>query len=209
MILIVGLGNPGEQYRLTRHNIGFMAVDAFAEKQNFPVFTHDKKSSALITEQFIEEQRIILAKPQTYMNQSGKAVSALSQRYQIRDLVLGASGKTEIEGRHFQDRIGLLANPKELLQKSKSILRPSSLGRGIAELKYMVVVHDDIDLPLGRIKISVGSGAAGHKGVESIIHALSTQDFVRIRVGIQPGLGKPHEVEQFVLENFSTDETQI
>ncbi|MBI2098154.1 MAG: peptidyl-tRNA hydrolase [Candidatus Wildermuthbacteria bacterium] len=206
MILIVGLGNPEERYRFTRHNIGFVVVDAFAKKNNFLAFIYDKKSNTLITEQSIEQQNIILAKPQTFMNQSGRAVASLYQRYQIRDFILGTAGKTEIQGRHFQDQIGLLVDPVKLLRKSKSILKPFGLRQRVAGFRYMIVIHDDIDLPLGRIKISVGSGSAGHKGVESIIRSIGTQDFVRIRVGIQPIEGKPPEVEQFVLKKFSEAE---
>jgi PTH1 family peptidyl-tRNA hydrolase len=204
MYLIVGLGNPEDKYRFTRHNIGFMALDAFAEKRAFPDFALDKKSSALVSEGFIEHQKIVLAKPQTSMNNSGKAAAALCQKYRIRDLVVGASGKTEIRGRHFQDPEGLL-----------STLKPSALRYKASEFKYMIVVHDDIDLSLGRMKISAGSGSAGHKGVESIINALGTQDFGRIRLGIQPAdeagrpEGKPEHVEEFVLQRFSQGEQQF
>lgn len=197
-MLIVGLGNPEDAYRFTRHNIGFMALNAFAEKRAFPDFALDKKSRALVSEGFIEHQKIVLAKPQTSMNNSGRAVAALCQKYQIRDLVIGASGKTEIQGRHFQSREGLL-----------SLFKPSPLRYKAPELKYMIVVHDDIDFPLGRMKISVGSGSAGHKGVESIIGALGTQDFGRIRIGIQPEDGKPERVEEFVLQRFSQGEQQL
>ena len=76
----------------------------------------------------------------------------------------------------------------------------------IQNTRYMVVIHDDIDLPLGTIKVSTNRGSAGHKGVESIIDALGTKNFTRIRVGIQPAAGKPENVESFVLEKFAKEE---
>src|SRR3989344_7751853 len=194
-MLLVGLGNPGEKYRFTRHNVGFMAVDAFAKRHAFPDFKLDKKSPVLLSEDFIEYQKVVLAKPQAFMNNSGKAVADLYQRYRVRDLVIGISEKTEIQGRHSQDRSGLL-----------SVLKPFADPFKTPGLKYMVVVHDDIDIPFGRMKISVGSGSAGHKGIESIIEAIGTQDFGSIRVGIQPADGKPERVEEFVLQQFSQAE---
>jgi PTH1 family peptidyl-tRNA hydrolase len=139
MKLIVGLGNPGEKYRKTRHNIGFMVIDALA----------DQKSDDFVLE-----------KPGTFMNESGKAV-------------------------------------KKLLANSKF---------SAADL---VVVHDDIDLPLGEFKISFGRGSAGHKGVQSIIDALGTKDFQRIRIGICPEIGKPEKVEEFVLKKFTKEEEMV
>lgn len=137
MFLIVGLGNPGKKYEKTRHNVGFMVLDALKE---------------------FELPNATLAKPQTFMNNSGKAVKSLVAKYQILNT------------------------------------------------KYLVVVHDDIDISLGKIKISVGRGSAGHKGVESIIQVLGTKNFTRVRVGIQPALGKPKDVETFVLKNFTSKE---
>ncbi|HEY4509678.1 MAG TPA: aminoacyl-tRNA hydrolase [Candidatus Paceibacterota bacterium] len=194
-MLLVGLGNPGEKYRFTRHNVGFMAVDAFAKRHAFPDFKLDKKSPVLLSEDFIEHQKVVLAKPQAFMNNSGKAVADLCQRYRVRDLIIGVSEKTEIQGRHSQDQSGLL-----------SILKPFSIRHQTPGLKYMVVVHDDIDIPFGHMKISVGSGSAGHKGIESIIEKLGTKDFGRIRIGIQPEDGKPERVEEFVLQQFSQAE---
>jgi peptidyl-tRNA hydrolase, PTH1 family len=133
MYTVIGLGNPGEKYTNTRHNAGFMALDALASKGT------------------IEEQNVTFVKPKTMMNNSGDAVKKLSA-------------------------------------------------------KHLIVIHDDIDLPLGKIKISVGSGSAGHKGIESIIQQLKTNDFVRIRIGIQPKRGKPKQVERFVLKTFTKEE---
>ena len=137
MFLIVGLGNPGKKYERTRHNVGFMALDALKR---------------------VELPNVILVKPQTFVNNSGKAVKSLTKNYKLKT-------------------------------------------------KNLVVIHDDIDIPLGKIKVSVGHGSAGHKGVDSIIEELGTKNFTRIRVGIQPEKGKPRDVETFVLKNFTAKET--
>ena len=147
--IIIGLGNPGKKFEGTRHNVGFMAIDLFAEKNTFSEFKLQKKSNALISERIVNSEKIILAKPQTFMNDSGKAV-------------------------------------KEL--KTKDI----------------IVVHDDIDLSLGKIRISKKRGSAGHKGVDSIIKELKTNDFWRIRIGIQQKK-KPENVEKFVLQKFEKE----
>lgn len=153
MIIIAGLGNPGRKYTNTRHNIGFQIIDEFARENNFPEFKMSKKFNALIS----EKENIILVKPQTFMNQSGKAIKKLPET------------------------------------------------RTRAEL---IIVHDDIDLPLGKIRISKNRGSAGHKGVESIIKELNSKDFTRLRIGIQPKTGKPKNVEKFVLQNFTKEEKE-
>ncbi len=149
MIIIVGLGNPGEKYKNTRHNVGFQVVDEFARENNFPEFRLSKKSKSLIS----KNKGVTLVKPQTFMNQSGKAVKKF-----------------------------------------------------IGEL---IVVHDDIDLPLGKIRISKNRGAAGHKGVESIIKEIGTKNFTRFRIGIQLKTGKPKNVEKYVLQKFDKQEEKI
>lgn len=164
MILIIGLGNPGKKYIYTRHNIGFQAVDEFAKENNFPEFRLSKKFNALVSENVLNEKKIILVKPQTFMNQSGKAVKSLTNFYKIT--------------------------------------RP---GRVVG----LVVVHDDIDLPLGKIRISKNRGAAGHKGVESIIKEIGTKNFTRFRIGISPKIGKPKNVEKYVLQKFDKEEEKI
>jgi len=152
MIVIVGLGNPGKKYKDTWHNIGFLVIDKFKEVNSFPEFklskpftfsdkkVKGKKSNVLISEGFINSKKIILAKPQTFMNNSGQAIKTLINFHKTKDLF---------------------------------------------------VVHDDIDLPLGKIKIAKGRSSAGHKGVESIIKEIGTKDFIRFRVGIQPEKAKP------------------
>jgi PTH1 family peptidyl-tRNA hydrolase len=155
--LIVGLGNPGSRYNATRHNIGFRVIDALGEAHRITVQAH--LPTAEYGEGEIEAQQVILVRPLTYMNASGKAVI---------DLCI-----------HFS-------------------LAPHNL----------IVVHDDLDLPLSRIQLKRQGGDAGHHGVRSIIEHLDTGDFTRIRVGI----GRPackDEVVAFVLSPFSSDEIPL
>lgn len=159
MKLIVGLGNPGEKYAKTRHNLGFMVVDELARKMLTLAKTgwrEDKKSNSQVLS--IQSQ-LILVKPQTFMNASGFAVKSLITDYSITN---------------YSD---------------------------------IWVIHDDVDLPLGRIKIRVGGAAAGHHGVESIIQELGTDQFVRFRLGIgHPGRGADAQVERYVLREFDVNE---
>ena len=158
MIIIIGLGNPGAQYKNTRHNVGFMAVDEFAKKNDFPEFKLQKKSRTEISEKIIDEEGVVLAKPQTFMNESGKAVKVLT-------------AQTE------------------------------------EKMADLIVIHDDIDLPIGKIKIVKERGSAGHKGVESIIQNISNDGLIRIRIGI----GSENKVDamKIVLKNFSSDEQKV
>jgi len=167
MLLIVGLGNPGKKYENTPHNAGFTALDAIAQNFQFPIFNFQSKLNAQISKGQIKDQKIILAKPQTFMNNSGQTVKSLTKNYL----------------------------PTGDLPKGDKL-----------QTTNLLVIHDDIDLPLGKIKVSVGRGSAGHKGVESIIEALGTKNFTRIRIGIQPVEGKPENVESFVLKKFTKDE---
>jgi len=160
MILLVGLGNPGEKYEKTRHNIGFRIIDAFAEKNNFPAFKFAQKFNTFTAEENFAAKKILLAKPQTFMNNSGKAIQKIISFNKL-------------------------------------------------PIPNLWVINDDIDLPIGKIKISKESGSAGHKGVESIISNLSSQSFIRFRIGVQPAKGKPKRVEGFVIKNFSKDEEKI
>ena len=169
MFIIVGLGNPGEKYEKTRHNIGFMTVDNLQlTVDKFSDWKLNKKLKFLIaTGQMsnVKDQmsKVILVKPQTFMNRSGMAVKKL------------------------------IKNPKQLN-------------------KNLIVIHDDIDLPLGKIRIVKNRGAAGHKGVESIIKELGTKDFIRIRIGIKPekkGWKTKNDIEKFVLKKFNKEEEKI
>ena len=161
MILVIGLGNPGRKYQKTRHNVGFMVLDEFQKIQDFSDWKLKKKFKAEISEGIINSQKIILAKPQTFMNESGKAVKAIF---------------------NFQ-----FSN------------------------KNLIVIHDDLDLELGKMKIVQNRGAAGHKGVQSIINELGTKNFVRFRIGIksQKTENKEQRAENFVLKKFSKEESKI
>ena len=164
MKLIVALGNPGEKYEESRHNVGFMVVNNFLKKLTSvkeSVWQTNTKFNSLIAK---VDQEIILAKPLSYMNASGKVVAKLMRFYKIPPFGL-------------------------------------------------YVIHDDLDLPLGKIKISYRHGSAGHKGVESIIQEIGSNNFVRIRVGIGSdkhslllGSKKISNPEKYVLSNFEERE---
>lgn len=160
MILIAGLGNPGEKFIKTRHNIGFLVLDKLQEGGDFADWAKNKTNICLCSWGTIANQKIELIKPITFMNDSGRAVAYASKKNNI-------------------------------------------------DIQNIYIVHDDIDLPLGQIKISKTRGSAGHKGVESIIKALKTNDFFRFRIGIQPIKGKPKNVESFVIKSFGEAEENI
>jgi peptidyl-tRNA hydrolase, PTH1 family len=134
--LIVGLGNPGIEYQFTPHNLGFLTIDCLANDVGAEV--RNRNCRALTARAVIEEQQVLLAKPETYMNLSGMAV---------RELV----GKYEVD-----------------------------------PAKDLIVIYDELDLPLGRIRIRQRGSSAGHNGMESIIGALGTQEFLRVRLGVGP-----------------------
>lgn len=171
MILIVGLGNPGRKYKYTRHNLGFQVTDEFCRKNNFSIFKFSKKFNALISEGSLDNQKIIIAKPQTFMNESGKAVKFLVREFLVKKRIDSAMA--------------------ELIRHN------------------LWVVHDDIDLPLDKIRISKGRGAGGHKGVESIIKELGTKNFVRFRVGVKDYKSGIKNTKKFVLEKFQKDEEKM
>ncbi len=156
--LIVGLGNPGKEYTNTRHNIGFMVVDSLAARLG--VKFSRLQSRALVTDARHENHKLILAKPQTYMNESGQAVSALMNFYKI--------------------------SPDNIL-----------------------VAFDDMDIPLGALRIRPKGGSGGQKGMKSIIqHLGNTDGFPRLRLGLgrPPGRMDPAD---FLLQNFSAAEKVI
>ena len=155
--LITGLGNPGPKYRHNRHNIGFMVLDAFAKHAQIPI--QRVQFRALVGKGFFAEERMILAKPQTYMNVSGQAVVPLMKFYKI---------------------------PPE----------------------RFIVVHDDLDLPFGTLRLRPQGGAGGQHGVESIINKLGQREFARLRVGIgrPPGRMDPRD---YVLHNFDPPEAEF
>jgi len=162
-ILLAGLGNPGKKYARTRHNAGFLFADYFFEKFRdkfcFSDWKMDKKLKSEISVGKCTSKKIILSKPQTFMNLSGEAVAAAKKYYKVK-------------------------------------------------LENLIVVHDDIDLALGKYKISSGSRAAGHNGVQNIIDMLGTKDFARIRIGIDNRGEKKIETEKYVLGKFTAPETK-
>ena len=156
MKLIVGLGNPGSEYALSPHNLGFMAVDRLA--QGCEARVTKKETRSLSGKATLVGQAVLLAKPQTYMNLSGEAVAQLLARYSIA--------------------------PQDTM-----------------------VLFDDLDLPLGMIRIRRRGTAGGHNGVKSIIGAIQTDDFVRVRMGIQPNLSSPpEETTAYLLGQFRRKE---
>lgn len=174
MILVVGLGNPGEKYEKTRHNLGFMAVEHFLkdfEPVGKTLWTDEKKLKSDIAKidwqpKHGKSKKVILVKPKTYMNNSGMAVSLISQYFNI-------------------------------------------------PISDIWIVHDDVDLPLGNLKIRFGGASAGHRGIESIIETLGTDKFWRFRIGSGHPLArvpkselkeKHKEVESYVLGKFSKQE---
>ena len=133
---------------------------------------------------------------------------------------LGNSGKKYEKTRHnvgFRviDGLRFLNLKKVILAKPKAFMNQSGKAVKLLVTRYQLpatslwVVHDDIDLPLGKIRISKGRGAAGHKGVESIIKEINSKNFIRLRVGIQPKIHKPKNIEKFVLQKFNKDEEKI
>lgn len=153
--LIAGLGNPGTKYESTRHNIGFMALEALARKHGLSF--SGKQAQAQIARGRIGNVPVVLAKPVTYMNNSGQAVQGLARFYKI---------------------------PPE----------------------RVLIVYDDFDLPLGRLRIR-GKGSAGtHNGMKSIIQHLGTQDFPRLRIGVDRPIGADQSHISWVLGRFSKDE---
>ncbi len=165
MKLIVGLGNPGRGYANNRHNVGFVCLNHFARTEG--IRFDKKQSKARIGIGEVAGSKVVLAKPQTYMNLSGQSVSRLIKKFNIN-------------------------------------------------LDDLLVIHDDLDLPLGKIRIRHGSSSGGHKGIDSIITELGSQDFLRLRVGIgrpivTPGSTQISEADivAYVLSNFTSEEKQI
>ena len=161
-LLILGLGNPGEQYMGTPHNAGFLTIDKLLETYNLKLET-DSKTKSEIAETKIGKTKIILAEPQTFMNNSGTAAKVLVSSFKFPSF---AKVPTLRSGLRPPKGVGATADR----QVSSSLW----------------VIHDDIDLELGKIKIVRNRGSGGHKGVEDIIKKLKTKDFVRFRVGTRP-----------------------
>jgi len=157
MKIVVGLGNPGAEYENHRHNVGFMVLDRFARKHGFEFA--QKKFRAQVAEGFLGGEKVLLARPMTFMNLSGESVGPLVSFFKI-------------------------------------------------PLDSLLVVADDLDIPLGEIRIRPKGGSGGHNGLKSVIRHLGTQEFPRLRVGIgrPPGNMDPAD---YVLQPFSPDEMPV
>ena len=136
MFIIVGLGNPGQDYEDTRHNTGRLVTGYFLKMFSFPVMVKSAKYQALVSLGKVKKEKVMVLFPETFMNKSGASLASL------------------------------------ITSKKKA--------------ETLIVIHDDLDLPLGKIKISFNRGTGGHRGVLSIVKKIGTEAFVRIRVGISP-----------------------
>lgn len=164
MRIIVGLGNPGEQYVKTRHNIGWIMLDEILGEARW---SFNKKWNALVYEQGGD----IYLKPQTFMNNSGQAVRAALDYY-------------------------------HLLPKKMGLFRSKD-----ADLSdTLIVIHDDLDIDLGKMKVAVGSRSAGHNGVQSIINHTKTLTFKRLRLGVRTAEREKIPADKFVLQKFKSEE---
>lgn len=154
--LIVGLGNPGDRYKDTRHNIGANVVEAFRTEHNFSEWQYSKYADALYSRSMIGESEVELLLPQTFMNLSGKSVEYAATKHGLN-------------------------------------------------LENIIIVHDDLDLAVGLLRIAFARGTGGHNGVESVTKHLGTKDFTRLRFGIAPTNRPKGEeaVVKFVLKKFS------
>lgn len=153
--LVVGLGNPGSEYERTRHNVGFLVADVLAERVGGRFAVH-KKSGADLLQARLDGRQVLIAKPRSFMNLSGRPVAALAKFFSVP--------------------------PTEV-----------------------IVVHDELDLPFGAVKLKRGGGEGGHNGLRSISSALTTKDYLRTRIGIgrPPGRQDPAD---FVLKPFAAPE---
>jgi PTH1 family peptidyl-tRNA hydrolase len=154
-LLVAGLGNPGRDYARTRHNVGFVVCDELARRHGG---SFRSKFSGELAELRVGERRLALLKPQTYVNESGRAVGAAARFFKV---------------------------PPE----------------------HLLVLHDEVDLELGRLQVRLGGGLAGHNGLRSVAQHLKTQDFLRLRIGVgRPERGDPRPVSDYVLSPFQAHE---
>jgi PTH1 family peptidyl-tRNA hydrolase len=156
--IIVGLGNPGDEYERTRHNAGFLVVDALAKKLEAS-FKEMDGFQAEVAEGRIGEHKVIIAKPWTFMNASGRSAAALAHFYKIKP-------------------------------------------------EHIVIVADDVSLPIGTLRVRTAGSAGGHNGLKSVIEHLRTENFPRIKLGVDP---QPANVplDAWVLSRFSKDELKL
>lgn len=154
-LLIAGLGNPGARYERDRHNVGWMVVDELARRHGA---TFKSKFNGRLSETRVGEARVALLKPETYMNESGRSISAAARFFK-------------------------------------------------AAAEVVLVVHDDVDLEVGRLQARLGGGLAGHNGLRSIAQSFGTPEFLRLRIGVgRPGRGDPRDVADYVLAPFEPHE---
>lgn len=162
--IIAGLGNPGEEYDMTRHNAGRMALDYFAKNLKFGAWKEDRRAKAHVASGMVGKIAVALVAPDTFMNKSGTAIA-------------------------------------RFVKSQKAAER-------------LIVVHDDLDLRLGAVKLSYDRGSGGHKGLESIMRSLKTKKFTRVRIGISPSaasgaIRKPEGekvINNFILTKFKPHE---
>ncbi len=157
-ILIVGLGNIGDEYDGTRHNIGFACVDEFARKNDFPAWVNKTDLKCQITSALIGDTKVYLCKPTTFMNLSGEAVQAISHFYKI-------------------------------------------------PLEQIIVVHDELDIDFGQVRLRRGGSSAGHNGIKSVSKHIG-EDYGRIRIGVGPKTPEQIDSADFVLGKFSKKEAE-
>ena len=158
MYLIAGLGNPGLKYRNTRHNVGFKVINLWAK--SLGIRLSGRRFGSRNTRTTFQDKSVILLRPLTYMNQSGKSIRACVDFFDL---------------------------------KAENIL----------------VIHDDIDLPLGKIKVVRNGGAGGHKGILSVVHHLGTREFPRLKIGVGRPRYDGESIEDYVLSPFYGDEKGI
>ena len=156
-VMIVGLGNPGPAYRHTRHNFGFLAIDELSDALNIQV--RRLKFKAMLGEGRFGDSKVVLVKPMTFMNESGRAVAPLIHFYKL-------------------------------------------------PLSNLLVIHDDLDLPLGTLRLRPSGGTSGQRGMASIITQLGTQEFPRMRLGIGRPPGQMDPVD-YVLKDFLPSEQDL
>ncbi len=157
MYLIAGLGNPGREYVGTRHNVGFEVADAICAK--FDINLNKEKFRAVFGDGRIAGEKVIVAKPQTYMNLSGEAIRELADWYKI-------------------------------------------------EPDNIIIIYDDISLPVGKIRIREKGSAGGHNGIKNIIYQLQTDVFPRIKIGVGAPDHPDFDMKDYVLGHFSKEETE-
>jgi PTH1 family peptidyl-tRNA hydrolase len=154
-LLVVGLGNPGPVYAKTRHNVGFMVADLLAGRMGSAFKVH-KRSGADVTTGRLGDRSVVLAKPRTYMNESGRQVGPLARFYSVP---------------------------------------PADI----------VIIHDELDIDFGRIRLKLGGGEGGHNGLRSVAAALGTKEFQRVRIGVGRPPGR-QDAAAFVLDPFNSVE---